>query len=174
MSTCWWALPAFGIGFSLIVTASDLEHPTTELTSLTGFLIVSALIIAMGETNRRAREREHKIAEAVVAATAKFEAVFQQTTVFAGIMTLDGKVIDANQICLKACGYREEEVLGKDFWETGWWRESPEVQGKIRRATSRAAVGISCRETLPFYWADGAKRLVDFALPIRFATSATK
>ncbi len=146
----------------------DLEHPSTEITSLTGLLVVSALIIVMGESNRRARERERQIAEAVVAATAKFEAVFQQTTVFAGIMTLDGKVIDANQICLEACGYREEEVLGKDFWETGWWRGMPEVQQKIRSATSLAAVGISFRETLPFYWADGTKRLVDFALhPIR-------
>ncbi len=146
----------------------ELQHSSTEITSLTGFLVVSALVIVMGESNRRVRERERKITEEVVAATAKFQAVFQQTTVFAGIMTLDGKVIDANQLCLEACGYRAEEVLGRNFWETGWWRDMPEVQDKIHAATSQAAAGISFRETLPYYWADGSKRHVDFALhPIR-------
>ena len=56
------------------------------------------------------------------AATAKFRAVFKQTTVFAGIMTLDGTVIDINRLSLEACGYRAEDVLGKMFWETGWWQ----------------------------------------------------
>jgi PAS domain S-box-containing protein len=113
---------------------------------------------------KRAEERERHMTAEAVAATAKFRAVFEQTPVFAGIMTTDGTVIDANQLCLEACGYRPEQVLQRTFWDTPWWRMSPEVQSRIKAATEQAAQGIPYRETLTYHWADGTERLVDFAL----------
>ncbi len=113
---------------------------------------------------KRIEERERQMTAEAVAATAKFRAVFEQTPVFAGIMALDGTVLDANQLCLEACGYRAEEVLGRLFWETGWWRRSSEVQDKIRAASLQAAQGIPFRETLTYHWADDTERLVDFAV----------
>lgn len=133
----------------------------TAISGMVGFLVFSAFIIGLGEANRRSK------AEAV-AATAKFYAVFEQTSVFAGIMSLDGKVIDANRLCLEVCGYRAEKVLGRYFWETGWWRASEEVQAKIRAATAQAAQGAPHRETLPYNWADGSERVVELEIhPIR-------
>jgi PAS domain S-box-containing protein len=115
-----------------------------------------------------ARERERQITAEAIAATAKFQAVFEQTTVFAGIMTLDGVLIEANRMCLDACGFRSEDVIGKHFWDCGWWQKFPEAQEKIRIATPLAAQGVPYRETLPYSWADGTERMVDFALyPIR-------
>jgi len=113
---------------------------------------------------KRIEDRERKMTAEAVAATAKFRAVFEQTPVFAGIMTLDGTVIDANQLSLQACGYRSEDVLGHRFWETGWWRHSKEVQAKVREATMLAAQGCPFRETLTYHWADDTERVVDFAL----------
>ena len=113
---------------------------------------------------KRAEERERKISAEAVAAQAKFRAVFEQTTQFAGIMTKDGRLIDANKLCLEACGYRAEEVLGRLFWETAWWRKFPESQTKIRTATPRVAEGVPYREILNYSLADGTERLVDFAL----------
>jgi PAS domain S-box-containing protein len=102
------------------------------------------------------------------AATAKFRAVFEQTTVFAGVMTADGIILDANRLCLEVCGYRAEDVLGRPFWECGWWQSCPESQAKIRAATPLVAQGNSYREVLAYRWADGSERMVDFALdPIR-------
>ena len=148
--------------------SATFQHPPAETASLIGFLIVSALIIVMGETNRRTRQRERRSAEEAIAATAKFEALFQQTTVFAGVMTAEGIVIDANRLCLELCGYQAEEVLGRLFWECGWWQGYPESQAKIQAATPHAAQGISYREVLPYRWADGTERTVDFSLhPIR-------
>jgi PAS domain S-box-containing protein len=109
-------------------------------------------------------ERERRTAAEAIAATAKFRAVFEQSAVFAGIMTLDGIVIDANRLSLEACGYRQDEVLGRLFWETGWWRASGEVQAKIRAGTEQAAKGIPYTETLPYHWADGTQRIVEFGL----------
>ena len=111
-----------------------------------------------------AEERERRITTEAVATNAKFRAVFEQTSVFAAIMTNDGVVIDANRMCLDACGYRAEDVLGKPLWETGWWRGSEESRERIRAATPLVAQGVPYRETLEYSWADGTVRLVDFAL----------
>ncbi len=113
---------------------------------------------------KAAEERERKITADAIAATAKFRAVFEQTTVFAGIMTKDGLVAEANKLCLEACGYRADEVIGRPFWACGWWRNHPESQEKIRTASPLAAQGVPYRETLHYSWADGTERLVDFAL----------
>ncbi|MGA9529168.1 MAG: PAS domain S-box protein [Terriglobales bacterium] len=113
---------------------------------------------------RRAEERERQSTAEAIAATAKFRAVFEQTTVFAGIMTNDGNLVEINKLALEACGYRAEDVLGRPFWETGWWQNSPESREKIRAASPLVARGIPYRETLHYSWADGTERLVEFAL----------
>ena len=107
---------------------------------------------------------QKKIAAEAAAATAKFQAVFEQTTQFAGIMDKDGIFLQTNKLFLEACGYRAEEVLGRPFWDTPWWSNFPESQSKIRSATPLAAQGIPFRETLKYSLADGTERLVDFAL----------
>ena len=127
-----------------------------------------ASAIALGIERKQIEERERQRTAEAIAANAKFRAVFDQTTVFAGILTTDGTVVEANRLCLDACGYCAEEILGRVFWETAWWRNFPEAQEKIRTATPQAAKGIAYREVLPYSWADGTERLVDLALfPIR-------
>jgi PAS domain S-box-containing protein len=117
---------------------------------------------------KRVQGRERVLLEKAEEATAKFRAIFDQSAIFSGIMTLDGTVIDANRMCLEACGYRQEEILGRLFWETAWWRVNKDVQNKIRIATSLAVQGQPYREELEYHLADGTPRIVDFALhPIR-------
>ncbi len=99
-----------------------------------------------------------------LAANAKFRAVFDQTTVFSGVLSTDGIVLDANQLCLQACGYRAEDILGKPFWKTAWWRGSEEVQNLIQNACAKAASGARFQKELPYLWADGSERLVQFEL----------
>jgi PAS domain S-box-containing protein len=113
---------------------------------------------------KRAEERERQITAEAIAANAKFRALFEQTNVFAGIMTKDGVVMEVNRACLDVCGYRAEEVLGRLFWDTPWWRNFPESQQNIRAATPIAAHGVPYRETLHYSWADGTERLMEFAL----------
>jgi PAS domain S-box-containing protein len=95
---------------------------------------------------------------------AKFRGVFEQTTQFAGIMTVDGVLIEANKLSLEACGYRADQVLGKFFWETPWWRNFKESQEKIRAAVSNVVAGTPFREILSYSLTDGTERLVNFAL----------
>ena len=113
---------------------------------------------------KKAEEREHRLMADAVATTAKFRAVFDQTSVFAGIIDLDGIVLEMNRLALDACGYNAPEIIGQAFHKGPWWRGSREVQEQIREATEAAARGESIRATLPYMWADGTERLVDFVM----------
>jgi PAS domain S-box-containing protein len=110
----------------------------------------------------------HRLAAAALEANAKFRALFDQATHFAGIMTVDGTLIDANKSSVEVCGYARDQVLGRPFWQTPWWRHDKSVQDKLLAATERAAQGTSYREELSYVWADDSLHTVDFRLhPIR-------
>ena len=106
--------------------------------------------------------------EQLLAATAKFESVFSQSGIFAGILDLDGNLRDVNALAVDSCGYTREEVLDRPFWSTCWWRGSRVVQDRIRQAAGVAAQGEVFRAALPYWTGDGSERLFDFAMhPIR-------
>jgi PAS domain S-box-containing protein len=101
-------------------------------------------------------------------AAAKFEAVFNQSGIFAGIMDLQGYVREVNRLAMDECGYTREQVLDRLFWDTPWWRGSEEMKARIRFATGQAAAGVVFREERRYWVADGSARIVDFAMhPIR-------
>jgi PAS domain S-box-containing protein len=64
---------------------------------------------------KRAEECEQKLLAEAAIANAKFRAFFEEGPLFAGIMALDGSIIEANRLSLEACGYRKEQVVGKPF-----------------------------------------------------------
>jgi PAS domain S-box-containing protein len=120
------------------------------------------------EERERVAARERRLVAEAGAATAKFRALFDQSAIFSGVCSLDGIVVDANRMCLEACGYTADQVLGLVFWETPWWRGSAEVKEKIRVATIGAAQGVAYRGELSYWCADGSEHVVDFAIhPVR-------
>jgi PAS domain S-box-containing protein len=131
--------------------------------------VIGASKIARDITGQRqAEERERRLLAEAAAANAKFRAFFDQGPLFAGIMALDGTLLEANRLSLEACGYTKEQVLGKKFWECAWWSPSPELVETIRAGYARAAAGELFKAELPYYVADGSERVVDFILlPIK-------
>ncbi len=124
--------------------------------------VIGAAKIARDITARK------QVEEQLIATTAKFESVFNQSGIFAGIMDLDGNLREVNDLAVDTCGYTREEVLDRPFWTAPWWRGADDVQARIRVASQQAATGEVFRETLRYWLADGSERLVDFALhPIR-------
>jgi PAS domain S-box-containing protein len=107
------------------------------------------------------------------AAAAKFQALFNQSGIFAGIMDLQGCVREVNNLAVHWCGYTREQVLGLPFWDTPWWRGSEKMKARIRVATEQASAGNVFREELRYWFADGSERIVDFAMhPIRDQSGA--
>lgn len=153
----WTLIRKDGTRFPAQISMTALRDPERRIT---GFLGIGSDITE----RKRAEERERQLTAETIAVTAKFRTVFDQSPLFAGIMTVDGILIEASQVCLEVCGYRAEDVLGRLFWDTGWWRGSKEVQAKIRAGAMEAAQGATYREVLPCHWADGTERVVEFAL----------
>jgi len=97
-------------------------------------------------------------------ANAKFRAFFEQGSHFAGVMTLDGTVVEANRLSLDACGFSRDQVIGRKFWDGGWWSPSPELRQMIQGGVKEAAAGHIFRRETPYFMADGSHRMVDFIL----------
>jgi PAS domain S-box-containing protein len=106
-------------------------------------------------------------------ASAQFEALFNQSDIFAGILDPQGRLLEVNSLAVDACGYTKEQVLNQLFWDTPWWRGSEDTKARIRFATAQAASGNVFREELQYWIADGSQRVVEFAMrPIRDKSGA--
>jgi len=92
-------------------------------------------------------------------------------SMFVGLMTLQGIMIEANRPALAAAGLKLEDVLGKPFEETYWWAYSQEVQQQLREAIARAVRGESSRYDVQLRAAENHLIDVDFSLqPLRDET----
>jgi PAS domain S-box-containing protein len=65
---------------------------------------------------------------------------------------------------LDACGFTRDNVLGKPFWECGWWNRAPALMAMVRSAAQQAAGGTIFRTESAYFVADGTERMVDLIL----------
>lgn len=101
-------------------------------------------------------------------ANAVFGTFFEQGSYFAGVMSPDGTLLEANRVSLDACGFSREEVIGKKFWECGWWNRSPDLMEMVRRGSAEAAAGRTFQRETSYFVADGGVRMVDLMIaPVR-------
>ena len=113
------------------------------------------------------RRRSAHHASQLAQAESLYRAIYDQG-IFAGRLDLDGTVTDANRSCLEQCGFERQDVIGKRFWECGWWNRSPEIQARVKAAFAQAAGGEPFHGVSTYFWADGTERVVDLAcLPIK-------
>ena len=93
-------------------------------------------------------------------------AIFDQTFQFMGLLTIDGRLIEANRSALQFAGVQETDVIGRLFWETPWWTHSTELQDRLRAGIKKAVAGEFVRfdfETTHFA-VDGSLHFMDFSL----------
>lgn len=150
METSAVPLPSMGGGYSHLAVTRDIT-----------------MRVAVERQLQESQTRLRRTAEAAARAAeanAKFRAFFEQGTNFAGVLSLDGTVVEANRLCLEACGFTREEVIGRPFWECGWWSRSPELKTMIRSACMHAAAGQIFRTETPYFVATGEERIIDLIL----------
>lgn len=113
-------------------------------------------------TERRRAERQLRESEL------RFHALFDNSFEYFGLLTPDGLVLEANQTALEASGSKREDVVGKPFWDTRWWRHSPDLQVQLRDAIARAARGEFVRFEATHPQKDGSYAEIDFTIkPMR-------
>ena len=131
--------------------------------------VIGASKVARDITRQRqAEERERQLLAAAAAANVKFQAFFEQGALFAGIMELDGTLVEANRLSWEGCGFTREQVIGKPFWEGPWWSPSGALVQRIKAAAGQAAAGTTFRGEMPYFVGSGEQRLADVTIqPIR-------
>jgi PAS domain S-box-containing protein len=93
-----------------------------------------------------------------------FKTMFEQGTQFSGILSLDGTLVEINRHALNACGFARQQVIGKPFWECGWWNPSATLAETVRLAVKQAVAGKQYRTETKYFVADGSERFVDLTL----------
>jgi PAS domain S-box-containing protein len=117
---------------------------------------------------RMAEEREKRILAQSVADNAKFQAFFEQGGVFAGILDVEGTLLDVNRLSCEGCGFQRHDIVGKLYWDGPWWTSSDFAVEQIRIGVAQAASGNTFRAELPYVTSDGTERFLDtLILPIQ-------
>jgi len=140
----------------------------SPITDDAGQVVGASKIVRDVTSQRRAEERERQLLAEAAGANAKFQAFFEQGALFAGIMAMDGTLVDANRLSWEGCGFTKEQAVGKPFWDGPWWSPSADLVARIKDGSARAAAGETFRVETPYFVGDGTQRIADVTiLPIR-------
>jgi PAS domain S-box-containing protein len=97
----------------------------------------------------------------------RFEAIFNRTYQFTGLLEPDGTMIEANDTALEFGGIDRDDVVGEKVWDAYWFQLSDETRERAREAVRRAADGEFVRDELEVQGADDTT-IIDFSVrPIR-------
>ncbi|WP_394335713.1 PAS domain S-box protein [Natronolimnobius baerhuensis] len=108
-------------GHEVPVLVSLKEHPDTEEKRLFTGLFRDL-------SDQKLRER-------------RFEAVFNNTYQFTGLLEPDGTLIEANDTALSFGGLKREEIVGTPLWEVIWFQSNERAREIARKGVEKAANG---------------------------------
>ncbi len=93
-----------------------------------------------------------------------FEAIFNNTFQFTGLLSPNGRMIEANKTALEFAGITLDEVKGIPFWDTHWWSHDTSAKQRLEEAIKRAAKGEFVRYEDVVQDAKGNRITIDFSL----------
>ncbi|MBI4663029.1 MAG: PAS domain S-box protein [Verrucomicrobia bacterium] len=98
----------------------------------------------------------------------RFRAIFNQTFELVGLLTPQGRLLEANDTALDFVKAKRSEVVDRPFWETPWWSHSRAAQDKLKAAIAEASEGKFVRYEAELPRPDGSMATFDFSLkPVR-------
>lgn len=93
----------------------------------------------------------------------RFEAVFDNTYQFTGLMEPDGTLIEANETALEFGDLDREDVVGERVWDAFWFSHSEDLRSQVRAAVELAADGEFVREEVAVQGSD-REAIIDFSV----------
>jgi two-component system, sensor histidine kinase and response regulator len=94
----------------------------------------------------------------------RFQAVFNQTFQFMGLLDPAGTVLEVNRAALACIGHSRENVVGQLFWKNPWWGDSPRVEEQLKAAVAAAALGRIINFEVEHRGSDGEPVHLDLSL----------
>ena len=99
---------------------------------------------------------------------ARLRAIFATSYTYQGYMATDGTLLDANATSLAGIDAPLREVIGKPFWQTPWFTNTPGMPDLVRDAIPRVAAGEIIRQEIHINLPQGGWRWFDFQMrPVR-------
>ncbi|WP_338742022.1 PAS domain S-box protein [Haloplanus salilacus] len=132
------------------VIGADGVEKIIEYSGTAGIIPGQHLLISRDVTERRERER-------------RYEAIFNQTNQFTGLLEPDGTVIEVNEPALEFGGLDPEDVVGKPFYEAAWWQRDDATQQETQDAIDRAAAGEFVRYEVEIQGGE-ENAIIDFSI----------
>lgn len=123
-------------------TGAPLEDADGDLRGVTG--------IGRNVSDRKEQQR-------------RFEAVFNNTYQFTGLMSTDGTLLEVNQTASKFAGRDRDKIAGKKIWDTYWFQANETARETARRAVETARDGEFFREQITVQGAD-REAVIDFSV----------
>ncbi len=84
---------------------------------------------------------EREVSEALLAAELRIKAVFDTTLLFQSFTDADGILLDSNATSLAAIDAALSDVVGRPFWDTPWFSQTPGMSERVRDAVLAARGG---------------------------------
>jgi len=98
--------------------------------------------------------------------------IYNNSFQFIGLMKPDGTLIRANKTSLDFANIKEEDVIGKKFWDCPWWKNSKVEQDILKEDIRNAAKGILIRTNKVHQDENGNKIYVNFSIKPVFNNNA--
>ncbi len=109
-------------------------------------------VVGIGRDISDRRERERR-----------FEAVFNKTFQFTGLMAPDGTLLEANETALEFGGIDREDAVGKRVWNAPWFEDVPEAVEAAKRGVETARDGEFFRDEIAVQ-GDDRTAVIDFSV----------
>jgi len=93
----------------------------------------------------------------------QYEAIFNQTYEFIGLLDPDGTLLEANDSALEFGSLDRETVVGNLVWDADWWQISDDTQKQLKDAIEVAAVGEFVRYDVTVQGGDETA-IIDFSI----------
>ena len=108
---------------------------------------------------------EHKkAATALAISERRFRTIFNSSYQLIAILDPDGTLLEANQTALDMGRLRQEDVIGRQFWDIYRWRYSSAVKDRLKAAIRNASKGDFVRYEEEVLDGEGEIRTIDFTL----------
>jgi PAS domain S-box-containing protein len=114
--------------------------------------------IVIDITKRKVRELEHEQSRN------QLRGLIDTLDTYVGLLTLDGKLIEANQAALAIADLTKEDVIGLPFWESYWLGYSEENKQRIKDAIRAVAAGQTVQFDMDVRVAGGEFITIDFRM----------
>ncbi len=95
---------------------------------------------------------------------------------FAGLVDIDGTLLDINRRALDATGIARAELLGRPLWDTPWFGEDPTAREQMRTLVEHARTGTPASDVVLYRPERGLVREVPFEVtltPVNDARNGT-